>query len=245
MIELALLLAGFVAGAINAVAGGGPVLTLAAMTAFGIDPRIANLTSTVALSPGQLVAGWAARRDLAKLRAVGHAPPIVLIVALSGGAIGAALLLGTEASTFRRAVPWLVLLATVLYMWSSRGGTRPSARGLHPAAFLAASFISGIYGGYFGGGNSFVILALLAVAGLGGTIGGNIKNVLVAAINFGAVVVLAFSGSVDWSHAAALGAGGIAGSLAGVRLLARLDARVLRYLVIASGLGLAAWFFVR
>jgi hypothetical protein len=238
-----LVLAGFAAGSVNAIAGGGPLLTLAALTAAGLDPRIANLTSTVALSPGQLLAGWSARRSLAALKAARHQPWLALGIALIGGAAGGALLLATDSARFAAIVPWLILLATGLYAWSGRGGRTERQRRLAAPVFAAVLAGSALYGGYFGGGNSFVVLALLGLAGISGHTGADAKNAVIAAINLGAVAVFAASGAVDWSAALAVGAGGIAGSLAGVRLLGVIRPAVLRPLVIAMGLGLAAWFF--
>lgn len=238
-----LVLAGFGAGAINAIAGGGPLLTLAALTAAGIDPRIANLTSTVALSPGQLIAGWQSRSGLALLDQAGHSRLLALLASCLFGGLGAALLVATDSAQFSAIVPWLVLLATGLYAWSERGRATGSRHGIGRAAFAAILVLSAIYGGYFGGGNSFVVLALLALAGLPGPAGAEAKNALIASINLGAVAVFVASGAVDWHAAIAVGAGGIAGSIAGVRLLRRIRPALLRPVIIACGLGLAGWFF--
>lgn len=237
-------LAGFLAGVVNALAGGGPIMTLAAMTALGIDPRIANLTSTLALSPGQLLGGWMSRHRLAGLRGVGHSIGLTVAICAAGGLIGALLLLWTDPAGFRAVVPWLILFATAVYAWSGRGGSAQLApRRLPGIAFVLVLGCLGIYGGYFGGGNSFLVLALLAATGLSDRDGAAVKNVLVAVINLGAVVVFAFSGLVDWGHAVALGLGGLLGSWLGVRLLDRIDPRWVRIVVILCGLGLSGWFF--
>ncbi len=237
--------AGLIAGAVNAVAGGGPVLTLAALTALGFDPRIANLTSTVGLSPGQIFAGWSARSRLPALRARGHNLRSAFAISLAGGAVGAGLLLATDGQQFRAIVPWLVLLATGLYAWSGRLGLALEGEKTIPRPlFLAALGMSAIYGGYFGGGNSFVVLALLATAGLADKAGGSVKNALIAAINLGAVALFALSGEVDWPTALAVATGGLVGSAIGVRLLGRINPAVFRRLVILCGLVLTVWFFV-
>ncbi len=237
--------AGLLAGAVNAVAGGGPVLTLAALTALGFDPRIANLTSTVALSPGQILAGWSARSRLPSLRARGHNLRSAFAISLAGGAVGAGLLLVTDGQDFRTIVPWLVMLATGLYAWSGRSGLPLEGEKTIPRPlFLVALGMSAIYGGYFGGGNSFVVLALLATAGLTVGAGGAVKNALIAAINLGAVSLFALSGEVDWTTALTVAVGGLIGSAIGVRLQGRIDPAVFRRLVIICGLLLTAWFFV-
>lgn len=246
---LGLILVGGLAGAINALAGGGPILTLAGLTALGIDPRLASMISTVALSPGQIAAGW---RSLALI------PPqpgrarawCAIAIALVGGAGGAWLLLATGSAGFRRLVPWLILVATAIYAGSGwiariglRGGLDRSAAGgpRHGIAVLAVLAVLAVYGGYFGGGNSFLLLALLAVAGWRGRSGAALKNGLVALINLGAVVVFLGAAPLDWGLVAPLGLGGLIGSLAGTVLLDRLPAGALRPLVIATGLATAAW----
>lgn len=233
---------GFCAGIINAVAGGGPILTLGMLSVTGIDPRIANLTSTVALSPGQLVAGFMVR-DKLRLSRLGP-PTLLVVIAFLGGAVGAALLLLTAATTFRVIVPWLILIATALYAASalpSIGATGDAIVGprLSRPLFAAMS----VYGGYFGGGNSFLVLALLSLTGHEAKQSGEIKNLLIAVINLGAVLVFTLSGSVDWPAAATLGLGGVLGSFVGARLYGRLSANAVRALVIIGGLMLAGWMF--
>lgn len=245
VVDPALVAAGFGAGAVNAIAGGGPLLTLAALTAAGIDPRVANLTSTVALCPGQILAGWQSRAGLTALGDAGYSPAGALVVTLVFGAAGAGLLVATDGASFGAIVPWLVLFATALYAWSGRGNDRLRDRAIPGWAFAAGLAVSSFYGGYFGGGNSFVVLALLALAGLGARVGADGKNALVASINTGAVAVFALSGAVDWRAALSIGIGGVAGSLAGVRLLSVIRPAVVRPLVIVCGLALAGWFFVR
>lgn len=176
-----MVVAGTVAAAINALAGGGPVLTLGLLSLTGIDPRIANLTSTVALSSGQLLAGNAARASFGTLELT--RPRLLIIVSLVGGATGAVLLLQTTGTVFRAIVPWLVLVATAIYAWTSFRPTSVSAnRRVAPEAFAAALAPLAIYGGYFGGGNSFLVLALLGVSGHAPREAAAIKNALIAAI---------------------------------------------------------------
>lgn len=237
--------AGVLAASINAVAGGGPILTLGILSFLGVDPRIANLTSTVALCPGQLFAGYAARSDL-KLTKLGK-PVVLIVLSACGGALGAVLLLLTSGAAFKTIVPWLVLAATATYSWSGFRQTARSARAekMRTGRYTASYVPMTIYGGYFGGGNSFLVLALLGLSGHGAREAGAIKNALVAAINLGAVAVFAISGLVDWRVGAALGAGGIVGSIAGVRLLRWLPVASVRLIVIVFGLCFSGWMIVR
>ncbi|UVO53118.1 sulfite exporter TauE/SafE family protein [Sphingomonas sp. SUN039] len=244
MFYILMFTAGTVAAAINALAGGGPVLTLGILSLTGIDPRIANLTSTVALSPGQIFAGNAARSSLetAKL----DRPWLLFAISLVGGAAGALLLLLTTGTAFRAIVPWLVLVATAIYGWSSYRPVPIDAKPRNATKGLPAILAPlAIYGGYFGGGNSFLVLALLGISGHAPREAGAIKNALIAAINLGAVVVLVFSGLVEWRIAAVLGAGGVFGSVIGVKMLGKIPVRAIRVLVIAFGLFFSAWMFVR
>lgn len=240
--HLILIATGGGAGIINALAGGGPVLTLGVLALTGFDPRIANLTSTVALSPGQMAAGFAVRHRLRETR-LGQ-PLILLGIAIIGGALGAVLLLATASPTFKNLVPWLVLLATAIYTVSgvprviSRAGTLANKR-IMSGLFAPLA----VYGGYFGGGNSFLVLALLGLSGHEPRLSGEIKNILIAAINLGAVAVFAISSWVNWSAAISLGAGGVLGSMIGARLLGRLPVGIVQLIVIIGGLMLAGWMF--
>lgn len=239
---LALTVAGFLAGTVNALAGGGPIITLGAMVALGFDPKVANLTSTVALSPGQILAGRIAhaRGEVPRERA-GRS---IILLCVAGGAIGGALLLQTPSTGFRVAVPWLVLLATGIYAWKAWVPDLRPHTGLSHGAYLVLLSAMAIYGGYFGGGNSFLVLALLAAAGIDARPAGELKNFLIAAINLGAVGVFVVSGAVAWSAAIPLVLGSFAGSWAGAMLYGRLNSGAVRLVVIASGLVLAGWFFI-
>ena len=242
--HLILFLAGLFAGVINAVAGGGPILTLGVLSVTGLDPRIANLTSTVALSPGQLAAGWSVRHRLSDVQ-LGR-PLLLLGIAILGGAAGAALLLATASPIFNNLVPWLVLLATAIYAASGVSAiTMWSGRFADTRVFSGLFAPLTIYGGYFGGGNSFLVLAILGLSGHEPRASGEIKNVLIAAINLGAVLVFATSGLVNWPVVFSLGLGGVLGSLIGARLLGWLPVGLIRFIVIIGGLMLAGWMFAR
>ena len=240
---LILIIAGFWAGAQIALAGGGPLVSIAALMMTGMDARTANLTSTVALFPGQITIGWAARDTLRQAR---FARPPTLAINIIGGATGAMLLLLTPSGAFLAMVPWLVLFATAIY--AASGLIRPDDLGgtrMPPALFLTFQIILSIYGGYFGGGNSFMMLALLIASGLAARLAGRIKNLLIALINAAAVFVFLISGAVSAASAIPLAVGGIFGSIAGAWLLNRIDERLLKIVVVAIGLAFSVWLFVR
>ena len=241
---LLVFLAGVVAGAQNALAGGGSFVTLGMLVLTGLDPRAANITSTIALFTGQVATGYAGRHMAAG--AEGLSFRTLFIISLAGGAVGALLLLATPPTFFAGLVPWLVLFATAVFFWGSflrrttEGDSLMSAQ-----AASAAQFLIAIYGGYFGGGIGFLMLAVLTVAGLPVRSASATKNALAAAMNASAVAIFVFSPDVHWLHAVVLGAGGIAGGLVGVWLLPRVNERMLRIGVIVIGIMLTIGLFVR
>lgn len=241
---LLIFLAGTVAGAQNALAGGGSFVTLGMLVIAGLDPRAANITSTIALFPGQVATGYAGRGMAAG--AEGLSFQKLFVISFIGGIAGALLLLATPPTFFAGLVPWLVLFATAVFFWGSF--LRKPAEGkatLNPLTAAAAQFAIAIYGGYFGGGIGFLMLAVLTVAGLAVRSASATKNALAVAMNASAVLIFVFSRDVHWLHAAVLGAGGIAGGLAGVWLLPRVNEKWLRAGVIAIGILLTIGLFVR
>ncbi len=243
-IMILIAIAGFAAGTMNAVAGGGPLLTLPILMLAGLDARAASMTTTVALFPGQIATGVAAR---GLLRPTGGLTlPLLMGLNIVGGGIGALLLIVTPPSLFSTLVPWLVMFATGVYAWSSfSSSSRVGVVRIGPISFALVQLILSIYGGYFGGGNSFLMLAALLMAGMAARAAGGLKNLLIALINSSAVVVLVFSPSVDFGKAITLGVGALGGSLTGVWLLNRIDERWLRIIVIAVGVMLTFWLFWR
>ncbi len=238
---LATLLAGVLAGLVNTLAGGGPILTLMALTMLGVDARIANLTSSVALVPGQLLTGrvgWLAGGSIVR--------PQLLAGAAAGGVVGAVLLIAIPSRAFAILVPWLVLFATLAYVAAPRATSKPIDAGCStsPSKWIVwiVPFL-GIYGGFYGGGNSFLLLAMLGWAAISAKEANDTKNALVAVINSAAAAVLIGSGLVAWKYAFPLAAGNIAGCAIGLRLLNRISVKWLRATVVAAGIGLAAVLF--
>ncbi len=241
-----LVAAGFLAGAMYAVAGGGTFVTLPALTLSGLPPTVANASSTVALFPGTLASSWAYRHDVQPLDGV--ATSALLMLSLAGGLIGALLLLSTPERAFTRIVPWLLLAATIALALGPRLGEALRAVGLRmgrPALFIA-QFILGIYGGYFGGAVGLMMLAvwtLFTRADLRSMT--PLRILMVAAANGVAVICFALSGSIRWGETLAVMAGGIAGGYLGARAGRRLPARVVRALILAITVATTAGFFLR
>ena len=244
MLLLLLFAAGIWAGAQNALAGGGSFVTLPALILTGLDPRLANITSTVALFPGQVTTGWAGRSLVAGAERLSFRTLAAL--SLGGGIAGAFLLLRTPASVFAAMVPWLVLAATGLFAWSSFG-PKPQGGGTAPPAWVSA-LIQGtiaVYSGFFGGGAGIVTLAALTLAKMPIRNAGGTKNVLVALSNIAAAIVFAATTAIPWEKAAAVGAGSMAGGYAGALLLKRVPVMGLRVAVIVIGVALTVGLFVR
>ena len=244
-LTLALLFAASVwAGAQNSLAGGGSFITFPALLLAGMNPLVANVTSTVALFPSQALAGWTTRGMAAGAGSVGLRT--LVLISLVGGAFGAALLLVTPAPYFARMVPYLTLFATGLFAWGSFG-RKPGAEAprMSPRTMLAIQAAIAVYGGYFGGGIGFMMLAALTMAGVAVRAASASKNILAGAMNAAAVAVFAFSPSVRWGPAAVVCAGSMLGGYGGAWLLSRVPEKLLRAGIVAVGLLLTVGLFLR
>jgi uncharacterized membrane protein YfcA len=238
-----LFLASVWAGAQNALAGGGSFITLPLLILSGMNPRAANITSTIALFPGQVASGWTGRR-LAD-GAAGLSLRALVIISLLGGALGAGLLLVTAPAFFSRLLPWLILFATIVFAWGSFGPRQDNPKHLGIAGVTAAQFCISVYGGYFGGGIGFLMLAALTASGVTMRVAGATKNVLAAVMNASAVAIFVFSPEVKWITAAVYSAGAILGGILGGHMVRKVNERVLRLLVVLIGLTLTVGLFVR
>lgn len=237
--------AGLWAGLQNALAGGGSFVTLPALIMSGMSPLAANITSTVALFPGQFTSGLAGR---SLVTGAGRLSFKALFgISVVGGALGGLLLLNTPSSIFSRLVPWLVLFATAMFAWGSfrRKPAKLAAAQIGPLPTGIAQFFIAIYGGYFGGGIGFLMMAALSMAGVTARHAAATKNVLASVMNAAAVALFVTSPLVHWPQAIALGAGAILGGLAGVWALRRVNERWLRIAIVCIGLALTVGLFVK
>lgn len=236
--------AGLWAGLQNALAGGGSFVTLPALMLTGMSPLAANITSTVALFPGQLTSGFAGRKLVTGAGALSFRA--LFVVSILGGAAGGLLLLNTPSSVFARLVPWLVLFGTAVFAWGSffrsQGATSVH---LGPAGTAFAQFVIAIYGGYFGGGVGFLMLAALTMAGLPTRNAGATKNVLAGVMNASAVILFFASPHLHWQEAIVLGSGAIIGGLCGSWALHRVNEKLLRIAVVCIGIALTIGLFAR
>jgi uncharacterized protein len=231
------------AGIQNALAGGGSFVTLPALILSGMDARMANIASTLALFPGQMTTGWVGRSFVSGL--AGLSLRALAIISLAGGATGGVLLLSTPSGFFAKLVPWLVLFATALFAYGSFArGPKLEAQHLKPAAAGLIQFFIAVYGGYFGGGIGFLMLAALTAAGLTVRNAGATKNVLAAVMNAAAVAIFLFTPGLPWLRIAIVCAGAMAGGYIGALLLQRIDERLVRAFVVALGLVLTVGLFL-
>ncbi len=232
------------AGAQNALAGGGSFLILPTLMFTGMDALAANITSCVALFPAQLATGWTGRRHA---QGVGRLSlGWLFAVSIVGGAIGAVILLETPRGVFAQLVPWLVLFATGLFAWGSFFRRPGAAHGhLSPGGAGFVQFLIATYGGYFGGGAGFLMVAALTMAGQAVRIASATKNVLAGVMNASAVAIFLFSPDLHWEQAIVTAAGATIGGVAGARLIHHIDERMLRIFIVVVGSLLTVGLFVR
>lgn len=242
---LLLMLSGFTAGAMNALAGGGSFVTLPALVWAGVPSVAANASSTVALFPGGLSSAWAYREDLTGFGGVSLGP--LLAVSLFGGFAGALLLLLTPQATFDRVLPWLLLLATLAFVFGRRAGMvlRRVVR-IGAAPVLVAQFLLALYGGYFGGAVGIMMMALWSMLSPADLKALNpAKTVLVGATNAIAVVCFVVAGRVWWTETVAMMLSGVVGGYLGARLGRRLPPQHLRAGFMLVSVLMTVAFFLR
>jgi len=242
-----LFVAGVLGGVLNAVAGGGSFVAFPALMFAGIPPISANATNTVALWVGVTASTGAYRKHLDISRRV--MVPLA-VTSVIGGIAGAFLLLRTPAHTFLHVLPWLMLGATLLFVFGGRLA-RGSKSGLaHDASTTAIAvaaifeLVVAVYGGYFGGGVGIMNLAMLAVLGMTDIHAMNaLKVVLGGIINGVAVVTFILAGAVAWKPGAIMTAGAIVGGYFGAHYAQRLPQSWIRVFVIVVGTGMTIYFF--
>lgn len=249
-----LCLSALAAGAVNSLAGGGTLLTFPALTlalkSLGADEAsvVANATSTVALVPGALAGAWGYRHEIGQVR---HWLAILAAPSLIGGIIGSLLLTRLDPHYFSAVVPWLLLLAAVVFLLDTLLGrfrtVRPESQSRGAVAGLVAFQLAvGIYGGYFGAGIGILMLSALALMGVGDIHRMNsLKTLLNACINGVSVVIFVSDGKVVWKYALPMALASIVGGYLGARLALRVKPRHVRWIVIAIGFGLAVFYFMR
>lgn len=243
-------LAALAAGAVNALAGGGTLITFPMLTAVGIPAVAANVTNTVALSPGYLGATLAQAKDLRDQR---QRMWLLLPASALGGIAGGILLLNTGERLFRDLVPYLIILASTLLAVQDpvrawlvrRAGERETAVTSDKAAILP-TFLAAIYGGYFGAGLSVIVLAVLGLSLDDSLTRLNaLKQAISFSVNITAAIFFLFSGKVVWSAALVMAVGALIGGTLGGRLAGRIKPASLRKIVVTIGFAVAIIYLVR
>jgi uncharacterized membrane protein YfcA len=244
-----LVTASFIAGVMNAMAGGGSFVSFPALLAIGVLPIQANATNTVALWPGQVTSVWALRKDLRR-----DLLGVVVAASVVGGISGAVVLLNTRQITFLHLVPWLLLIASLLFWisgpvsrWLRARSSAPHVERTPPPLplFLALLPVC-FYIGYFGAGAGFLIMTALSLFGVEEMRSLNSLKVTAACLsNFSAVVTFVIGGAVEWHYClVSMVFAGIGGYI-GAQYARRMNADVLRMVVVVTGCLIAAYFFWR
>ncbi len=245
----------FLAGGMNAVAGGGTFFSFPALLAAGVPPVVANASNSVALWPASLSGAWAYRREVMR-----HPrwTLMLVLVSLVGGLGGGMLLLATSNAMFSSLVPWLLLVATLLFAFSAQvskgvtwckghlglqadGTTTPGGLG-----GLLFQLLVAIYGGFFGAGLGILTLAALSIQGVDDIQELNGLKNLCSAVNYSfAALTFIVAGAISWPHTLLMTLTAMLGAQAGAAFARRLPARWLRRLVVAVGCGLSIIYFAK
>jgi hypothetical protein len=239
---------------LNSVAGGGSFIVLPSLLYAGVPPVTANATTTLAMWPGLVSSTVGYRREVATL---GKWVWLLGAIGVAGGLGGAMLLLRTSDTTFVRLLPWLMLVAVVTFTFgpqrlSKRGresfsGSAWAANDSRPLfGIVLVQIAISIYGGYFGGGMGFMMLATFTLAGMNDIhVMNGLKVILSVAINGAALAEFIIRRAIDWQHGIVMVAGASVGGYLGASMARRIDGRWVRMLVLAIGWTMTIYFFVR
>lgn len=245
-----LALAAVAAGLVNALAGGGTLITFPVLIAVGVPNVAASITNTVALCPGYFGATLAQRADL---KGQGRRLRWLVPASIVGGVLGGLLLLGTGEKVFKSLVPFLILMASALMAvqdplraWLQRRAKERGHSGMPEGAATLPVALAAVYGGYFGAGLSVIVLATLGLVLDDNLTRLNaLKQAISLSVNVAAAIFFLFTGQVVWLAAGVMAIGALAGGALGGRLAGRIKPQTLRYMVIAIGVVVAVIYFVR
>lgn len=241
---LILAAAGFLAGALNSIAGGGSFLTFPALVYAGVPSVLANATSAVSVFPGYLSSALGFVEELKKYglkRLIG-----LVVIAVLGGVTGAMLLLSTSAALFEKVVPFLLLFATVLFACGSRltDFLAKNGKSLNPNNRVL-SFLVCSYGGYFNGGLGIILLALFSALGYRDlNLMNGLKSLLSFILTAASILTFAVAGSVAWKWALWMMVFSTLGGYVGARWSRKIPRPVVRWIVVVIGLSMSVVFFI-
>ncbi|MFZ0042019.1 MAG: sulfite exporter TauE/SafE family protein [Solirubrobacteraceae bacterium] len=238
---VAIFAAGIVAGTINTVVGSGTLFTFPVLLAFGYSPVVANVSNTVGLVPGSASGAWGYRSELS---GQGRRVRYLAAASITGGIVGAVLLLSLPASSFEAIVPVFIAVALALIIFQPQLSAllakhRPDAqrRGLAGPVATAAVFVAGIYGGYFGAAQGIMVLAVLSLALEESLQRINAaKVVLTGLVNLVSGIVFVFAAHIAWAPAGLIAAGSLIGGVLGARVGRRLPPAALRAVIVVVGI---------
>ena len=243
--DLILLGAGLLAGLFNAVAGGGTFISMPVLIAVGLPSVAANASSTVALFPGSLASIYAYRKDFQNFEDV----PLKYLIytSLTGGCLGAILLLITPSNNFDKIIPWLVLTGALMFIFGKKVAKILANKfKLNKYILLTVQFILGVYGGYFGGGAGIMMMAAWSMLGLTDIKVINVnKTLLVGAANAIAVVIFIIWGKIYWLQTCIMLAATVTGGYFGAYYARRLNADILRGVISFLVVLITVFFFYR
>ncbi len=251
---LSLLIAAFLGGSVNAIAGGGTVFSFTTLVLAGIPPTVASATNSLALWPASVGGAFAFRDDVRRER---RSLLIMLVPSLLGGLGGAWLLTATPEALLRLLAPFLVLFATLLfagrtyftYLAQRQAGYQASAARISPWSYVGGvvfQFVVALYGGYFGAGIGILMLSSFSIMGMKDIHRMNaIKNVCAAALNGIAIIYLALAGKILWPLALMMGVAAVVGGYVTARYAKRINQRALRIFIIGMGILASAYLFWR
>ncbi len=247
MLEIVVLcVAGFAAGALNAVAGGGTFISFPALVWLGIPPIMANATATLTAIPGYAGSAWAFRSDIKAEGAMSL--KAMFAISAFGGLLGAWLLTVTSEEAFVGLVPWLLLLATLVFAFGPKLlSLFASATGMGVTSSNATLFAVSVYGGYFNGGLGIMLLAVFGLMGFQNIHGMNgLKNLLSSILSVVSALALALAGLIAWKSALVLALATMAGGYAGAAYARKITNMALfRKGIVAVGLLMALMFFLK
>jgi uncharacterized membrane protein YfcA len=252
--DIILFFAGIVVGGMNAVAGGGMLIGFPVLIALGLPPLVANATANVVVLPGNFAAAVGYRKYL---RRVPRSYLLLLIPASAGATIGALVLRHTSFSDFQRYIPILIIFAAVLFAFqpflynfvhNHVHGTKKNKKNLRPLVYISgAVFVLSIYGGYFGAGFGFVMLAFLGFTGLHNHIHrmNSLKSVITVCIALISIICLYSSGLINWKEGLIMGSGNFIGGYSAAVGIQKVPSKVLRVVIVLIGIGTAVYLGLR
>jgi uncharacterized protein len=249
-----LCVAAAMAGIVNSIAGGGTLLTFPALT-WVLGPTaaaavMANATSTIAVFPGSVASAWGYRRELAGMKA--WILPLI-VPSLVGSAIGTCLVSQRDPQEFLFLVPWLILMATSLFLlqpaitkWTGIGKPHATPSTIARYGIVCFQFMIAFYGGYFGAGIGILMLSSLALMGISNIHQMNaIKTLLASTINSVSVALFIWYDKVNWQLAIPMIIASILGGFLGAIVARRLHKNIVRYIVISIGIALSGYYFLQ